>query len=413
VELIWRFLVERQFIILKARQLGISWLVCGYALWLSLFRPGRNTLIFSRTLLEANDMISRIRKMFTRLPDWMRFHLPYLTVDNTQELVWSNGSRIRAMPATKGAGRSFTASLLIFDEFAFAANMETLYNAAKPTIDAGGQLIILSTANGIGNLFYDLWLRAVKKLTELQPVFLPWHARPGRTLPWYEKARAEATDPLDFQQEYPATADEAFISTERSRFLQSIGWWDGCRADLPPLDADTPLLGAADAGVSSDSFGVVFVGPGVKSGKIAVRSVMEWSPQQGEQLDYRPIRDDIAAFCSRHNVLQLTYDPYQLHSLMNDLMHDEGIWTEPFSQQNLRLVADKMLHDAIKARTLEHDGDTRLRQHIDNANRKLEGSDSLNQKLRIVKRRDDLKIDLAVCLSMAHYRAKTDIDITV
>src|SRR3989304_586704 len=36
---------ESQVIILKARQLGLSWLVVSYALWLCLFHPGRSVLV--------------------------------------------------------------------------------------------------------------------------------------------------------------------------------------------------------------------------------------------------------------------------------------------------------------------------------------------------------------------------------
>ncbi|HJY88001.1 MAG TPA: hypothetical protein VKE24_14295, partial [Candidatus Acidoferrales bacterium] len=39
---------HRLVIILKARQLGLTWLVLGYALWLMLFRPAATVLLFSR-----------------------------------------------------------------------------------------------------------------------------------------------------------------------------------------------------------------------------------------------------------------------------------------------------------------------------------------------------------------------------
>jgi hypothetical protein len=409
LQLTYTLQTRRQVLILKARQLGISWLVCGYALWTCLFSPGRNILLFSRKLLEANDLVTRIGNMFARLPEWMREALPVLVVNNLHELRWANGSQIRSLAATEDAGRSFTASILVLDEFAFVRSAKTLYNAAKPTIDGGGQLIVLSTANGVGNLFFELWDKVAQaEKADMTPVFLPWYARPDRTFAWYERARAEAVDPLSFLQEYPATPEEAFVSTERGRFLQHIGWWDACRVEPRPLDGREPLVAAVDAGVSSDSFGVVFAGKGTQSSSIAVRGVMNWIPEPGTELNYRAIREELVAFCRKHNILQIAYDPYQLHGMMQDIMNDEGIWTDAFLQQTDRLIADKSLLDAIKARQVEHDGDDRLRQHLDNANRKLEGNDALNQRLRIVKRRDDLKIDLAVCLSMAHHRAKTD-----
>ena len=107
-------------------------------------------------------------------------------------------------------------------------------------------------------------------------------------------------------------------------------------------------------------------------------------------------------------MLQLFYDQYQLHQMMTNLLNRGVVWTEPFSQQAERLKADKALLDSIKGRTVVHDGDRLLRTHLANADKKLEGSDPQQQRLRIVKRRQDLKIDAAVALSMAHYRSITD-----
>ncbi len=224
----WLLMTERLLIILKARQLGISWLCCAYALWLCLFAPGKMVLCFSRGQGEANELIRRIKALYDRLPDWMREALPKLVKDNTEELEWKNGSRVHSLPATKSAGRSYTASLVIMDEAAFLMWAGALYTALKPTIDAGGQLIILSTANGLGNLFHLLWTRAIGKLNAFKTIFLPWWSRPGRTQAWYRAMVAEATDPAKVKQEYPATAQEAFIASGRNRFQSA---WTHAQAE--------------------------------------------------------------------------------------------------------------------------------------------------------------------------------------
>ena len=190
-----------------------------------------------------------------------------------------------------------------------------------------------------------------------------------------------------------------------ARFLPTMIWWNDCRADLPPLGGD-PLILAADAGVSDDNFALV--GVSGYGGRVAVRYARAWEPPPGGKLDFDAIQAEIEAFCKAHNVLQLFYDSYQLHQMMTNLLNRGVVWTEPFSQASDRLKADKALLDGIKARTLAHGGDALLREHLDNADRKLEGSDPSQQRLRIVKRRQNLKVDLAVALSMAHYRAITD-----
>jgi len=212
---------HKRIIILKARQLGISWLCCAYALWLCLFHPGKVVLLFSKGKMEAIELLRRVGVLYDRLPDWMKQDLPARIKDNTEAHEWSNGSRIQSMPATESAGRSFTASLIVLDEFAFMTWGGKLYTAAKPTIDAGGQMIVLSTAKGIGNAFHQLWLRASSHANDFRAVFLPYTARPGRGGDWRARQIAESVRPEEVLQEYPATATESFIASGRARFQKA------------------------------------------------------------------------------------------------------------------------------------------------------------------------------------------------
>ena len=134
---------HRLTVILKARQLGLSWLVVGWALWLMLFQPAATVLFFSKRDQEAVHLLAfRLRGMLDRLPDWLR---PALVADNDHNIELANGSVGLAFPTT--GGRSYTASLVVVDEADFADNLDALLAAVKPTIDAGGRLILLSTAD--------------------------------------------------------------------------------------------------------------------------------------------------------------------------------------------------------------------------------------------------------------------------
>jgi hypothetical protein len=391
-------------LILKARQLGISWLVCAYTLWLCYFQEGRVALLFSQGQLEANELLRRIKALYDRLPEWMRTAGPALVTSNTSQLAWSNGSSIQSLPATEKAGRSFTASLVVMDEFAFMAWGETLYSALKPTIDGGGQLVILSTANGIGTLFHQLWRDAVSKANNFTAVFLPWWSRPTRTLEWYSNLAKDAASPLQIQiirQEYPATPEEAFISIGADRFLPDITLWDSCKEALPPLDPREPMVLAADAGVTDDPFALVGVTRHpARPDDVAVRYVRRWLPNGGK-VDFDEVEAEIERLCTEFHVVQMTYDPYQLHQMMSGLNNRGLVWCSEFGQQGQRLEADKMLFDLIIHKRLAHDGNGELRAHVDNANAKI---DPQTKKLRIIKRSQSLKIDLAVATSMASYK---------
>jgi len=88
---------HRLSVILKARQLGLTWLVLGYALWLMLFCPAATVLLFSRRDEEAVDLLTvRLRGMYVRLPAWLQVQA--FVTDNDHEWAWSNGSRGLGLP---------------------------------------------------------------------------------------------------------------------------------------------------------------------------------------------------------------------------------------------------------------------------------------------------------------------------
>lgn len=397
---------ERLLLILKARQLGISWLVCAYALWLCMYKPGRVVLAFSKGQEEANELTRRVTVMYERLPEAIRAAHP-MTKANTEEAAWANGSRFKSMPATPGAGRTFTASLAIMDEAAFMAYADKLYTSMKPTIDGGGQLIILSTANGRANLFYKLCERAQQGLGQFAFQFLPWQARPGRDAAWYAATEADAIDATLMKQEYPATPEEAFEATEVGAFLPSIALWDACRADVPPLDGHTPCVLALDAAESNDTFGTVIVS---KLGEqLAVRYVRPYVPSKGAPLDFDAIEQDIRDLVQRYAIQAIVYDPMLLGQTVRRLTAPgRAINTPciPFPQGAARLESDKGLFDLITQRRIVHDGNAELRAHVSNANKK---TDAESRKLRIVKRTYQEKIDLVVALAMScQYLVKLD-----
>lgn len=203
---------ERLAVFLKARQLGISWLVCGWALHRCVTAPAQTFLFFSQGLTEANELIRRVAFLRDQHEDRARF--PALTKDNTDVIAWANGSRIRSLPATKKAGRSFTASAVVLDEFAFMLYGPALLAAVKPTIDAGGQLVIISSADGNGTPYHQLWNGAEAGTSGFTPIFLPWTARPDRDPGWRDRIAAESPEltQADVLREYPATPGEAFAN---------------------------------------------------------------------------------------------------------------------------------------------------------------------------------------------------------
>ena len=134
---------SKKLVVLKARQLGISWLSLSYALWLMLFHPPATVLLFSLREEESKELLWRLRGMYARLPEWQQSKGVQLS--NETRWVLSNGSR--ALAFSTRAGRSYTGTLAIVDEADFVPELSQFLNGVKPTIDAGGQLFLISTSD--------------------------------------------------------------------------------------------------------------------------------------------------------------------------------------------------------------------------------------------------------------------------
>lgn len=405
VEALGTFLLGRLFIILKARQIGMTWLVLAYFLWMCLFRPGRVCLLFSKTKEpDAYELLRRVKAMYSRLPEWLKATRPIVR-ENLSTLEWDNGSIIQSMAATAGGGRTFTASAVLCDEFAFMQWAKELYTALKPVVDGGGQMFLVSTANGETGIFHDLWAKAIKKLNNFVTIFLSWQARPDRTPEWRAKVAADALDARLDLQEYPNTPEEAFQATGNERFLPSIALFDACKEQLPPLDKKQPCVVVLDGAVTNDHFGLLVITRHPSRHKdVAVRYVKEWvCPPGAAMIDFQGTPDDpgpenlVRLLCKNYNVTVVVYDPRELYDMCNRLNKEGIAWFKQFPQGVARLQADAALVHLVINKRIAHDGHAALRAHFDNADRKV---DTETRTLRIVKRTDELKIDLAVCASM-------------
>lgn len=242
---------DRLAVFLKARQLGISWLACGFSLASVLAEPNQTVLFYSQGLLEANELIRRVSFLYhhhQRLDE-----LPQLVRDNTSMLEWENGRRMMSLAATRRAGRSFTASIAILDEWAFMAWPRQTLAAVKPTIDAGGKLFIISSADGQGSAYHQFWQHAESGTNGYTPVFLPWFAHPDRGPNWRDQQIVEASgDTASVLREYPANPIEAFSAAAGLVYdIWSDGSPDGNVTEDADYEADAgPIYWGVDDGYS-------------------------------------------------------------------------------------------------------------------------------------------------------------------
>lgn len=224
-------------LVLKGRQMGISTYVAARFYHATTMNFGRRTLIVAHQQKSTNNLFDMVKRYHRNNP------MPVSTANsNAIELVFDklDGKYALATAGTEDVARGMTAQLAHLSEFAFWTNgqkhMAGLGNTV-PDVE-GSEIIIESTANGLGNAFHQMWSDAEAGKSEYAAIFLPWFLEAEyRTVPRadlqlsaedLEYQRAYGLDLAQMQwranklatygdgfrwlwsQEYPATAAEAF-----------------------------------------------------------------------------------------------------------------------------------------------------------------------------------------------------------
>ncbi len=232
----WDYLVDlatllptiHLLIILKARQLGISWLIIAYSVWLALFHTNVKILLFSKGEKEASDLVGggeravpgKAKFIYNNLPDFLRIKLGR----DTQSVMDfpTTGSIIESMASTPDAGRSTDASLIVCDEWEFHPYAEQNFAAVRPTIGNKGQFIAMSTADKtkINTFFKSIYIGAMNGSNNFTYRFLPYNLRPGRDEKWREELLKEMPR-HQVEAEYPITESDALTTLKTIPFFDN------------------------------------------------------------------------------------------------------------------------------------------------------------------------------------------------
>ena len=199
-EVLSDFRNNRFCIINKSRQLGISTLSAGFALWTMLFNKDKTVLCIATKQETARGMVEKVQFMYENLPSWLKGNQKPIS-NNKLSFQLANNSRIVATSAASDAGRSYAVSLLLVDEAAFIEGIDKIYTSIKPTIATGGGIIALSSPNGVGNWFHKMYSDAEIGKGDFKAIKLKWDLHPDRDEKCEETERANMS-PREFAQEY-------------------------------------------------------------------------------------------------------------------------------------------------------------------------------------------------------------------
>jgi len=266
-----------KYIILKARQMGMSTLIQGLIFHNTITNQYKNSMIVSYEDKSTQNLFGMSKLFYDEIPAPIK---PMLRHSNERALSFENpdnnergknpGLRSKLTVATAGStnvGRSSTIHNLHVSEVAFfEKGQDTMLGLLQAVPDTNESMVFLeSTANGVGDFFHTFWQSAVKGDNEFTPIFLPWFTEPEYSRPfrthserqqfsdevnsitydakgyliktyekelmekhnltleqlnwrrWTVKNKTQGNEEL-FAQEYPATPEEAFISSGRPVF---------------------------------------------------------------------------------------------------------------------------------------------------------------------------------------------------
>lgn len=175
-------------LILKGRQQGASTYIGARFYHRTSMNYGLNAFIVAHEQKATDNLFNMVKRYHDRNP-----LAPSTSATNAKELKFNvlDGGYKLATAGSKDVGRSNTAQLLHGSEFGFWDSPEMHFAGLGNAIsdNPGTEIVLESTANGIGNKFHKLWQDAESGKGEYIAIFVPWF--------WQDEYRALV--PRDFE----------------------------------------------------------------------------------------------------------------------------------------------------------------------------------------------------------------------
>lgn len=233
-------------LILKGRQQGVSTLIAGRFYHRTTMSKGVRTFILTHEEPATQNLFDMVNRYHDNCPVFVK---PSTGAANAKELVFAaldSGYKI-GTAGTKGVGRSSTIQCFHGSEVAFWPHAETHAAGVLQAVpdEDGTEVILESTANGVGNLYHTMWREAENGESDYIAIFVPWfwqdEYRKGvpddfaetqeereyrdaygltvEQIVW-RRAKIKELGDTQFKQEYPATAAEAFQMSGHDSYIK-------------------------------------------------------------------------------------------------------------------------------------------------------------------------------------------------
>ncbi len=215
----------RRNVVLKARQLGITTYVAARFFIKTITQPGTVTVQVAHDQESAEEIFRIVHRFWENLPEGVQTGALMTSRANVRQIVFPRvDSEYRvATAADPNAGRGMTIHNLHCSEVArWPGDGAGTLSSLRSAVPGNGEIVLESTPNGAGGVFYDEWQRADE--TGYVRHFFPW---------WYDEAYAIQ----DARNVHPLSPEErALVDREGLRDAQ-IAWRRVNRAELRGLAA--------------------------------------------------------------------------------------------------------------------------------------------------------------------------------
>lgn len=209
-------------IIRKFRQGGLTTVSEIWALWRCLFKLDQQIMLISKTDVEAIAAGEIINTCSKYLPIWLQPSIEGKWNDHHKQFYDTGGNMYFGAPE-RARGRAIT--YLLLDEAAFIPDMDRHWKAIYPIISTGGNCIVISTVNGMGNWYADTYHRAVEKKNSFNIIDLKYTMHPEYNDPQWVKDQKANLGEKGWLQEVIGSflnSGETYISSKIISNLQEL-----------------------------------------------------------------------------------------------------------------------------------------------------------------------------------------------
>lgn len=206
---------ERSFlriVIVKGRQIGASTYISARFFHDAIFELGQAIFILTHHSDSTKHLFDMVRDFYDCLPEAFKNQIP-LKASNRKELIFAlQRSAYHVGTAGTGAiGRGTTIQKFHGSEVASFENTDEIATGILNAVGEvpGTELILESTANGIGNFFHNMALTGLRKGSKFTTIFIPWFWMPEYSLD-VPRGTTFSTEENDIMNDYQLTEGQIF-----------------------------------------------------------------------------------------------------------------------------------------------------------------------------------------------------------